>query len=99
MLVRLVQSVAHVALCMRLVVRLWCPLILPPMYKQWPFGTTFEPIRCESDCTGTFRLRYKGQYATIQHAYGEEEVASKLMALSAIKVCIPKGIKLSPTML
>ncbi|CAM9812991.1 unnamed protein product, partial [Sphacelaria rigidula] len=41
--------------------------------------------RCGSDCTGSFRLRYKGQYATIQHGYDEEEVASKLMALTTIK--------------
>lgn len=46
----------------------------------------FYPTRCGSDCTGSFRLRYKGQYATIQHGYDEEEVASKLMALTTIKV-------------
>lgn len=42
--------------------------------------------RCDTDCANTFRLRYKGQYATISPSMTEEEVADGIMAMSTVKV-------------
>lgn len=44
--------------------------------------------RCGDDCANTFRLRYKGQYATISPSMSAEEVADGIMALSSVKVSI-----------
>ncbi|CAM9233744.1 unnamed protein product [Ectocarpus sp. 13 AM-2016] len=41
--------------------------------------------RCGDDCTNTFRLRYKGQYATISPFMSAGEVADRIMAMSSVK--------------
>ncbi|CAM9515245.1 unnamed protein product, partial [Hapterophycus canaliculatus] len=41
--------------------------------------------RCGDDCANTFRLRFKGQYATITPFMSTGEVADRIMAMSSVK--------------